>query len=52
LIARFGLAIANYIVAALNLRAAFSSREARDWWAAIAWLGSGTFWAVTALGMI
>lgn len=42
--ARLALAAANYAVAALNASAATTSGEARDWMAALAWFGSGTFW--------
>lgn len=48
--ARWGLAAANFAVAALNAVAASESREARDVLAALAWAGSGTFWAWTAMG--
>lgn len=48
--ARWCLAAANMAVAALNAIAACESREARDVLAAVAWAGSGTFWAWAALG--
>ncbi len=38
------LAALNLVVAALNLNAFRESHEARDWVAAIAWLGSGSYW--------
>ena len=47
--ARYGLAIANYAVAALNAAAALASGDARDVLATVAWAGSGTFWLWQAL---
>lgn len=41
---RVFLATANAIVAALNLLAYSKSKEARDLFATIAWMGSTTFW--------
>ena len=41
---RATLAVANYAVCALNLLAWRESRETRDFLAALAWWGSGTFW--------
>ena len=38
------LASLNYIIVALNAKAFEHSREQRDFWAMIAWCGSGTFW--------
>lgn len=43
------LAIANYVVCALNLKAWTVSGEARDFWAMVAWFGSGSFWAWQAI---
>ena len=43
------LAIANYIVCALNLMSWTKSHDARDFWAFVAWFGSGTFWTVQAI---
>ena len=48
--ARWALALANLAVSALNVAAAMESRDARDVLAALAWAGSGTFWAWTAMG--
>lgn len=42
--ARVALAAANLAVSALDAIAATESGEARDWLAALAWLGSGAFW--------
>lgn len=47
--ARLALAIANYAVFALDVIAFAASLEARDAVAALAWLGSGTFWAWQAV---
>ena len=47
--ARYALAVANYIVAALNASCAVVTLEARDVVAAVAWVGSGTFWLWSAL---
>ena len=47
--ARAALAVANYAVCALNLLAWTKSRESRDFLAALAWWGSGTFWAWQAI---
>ena len=47
--ARATLAVLNYVVCALNLISWRKSREARDFWAAVAWWGSGTFWATQAI---
>ena len=47
--ARATLAIANYVVCALNVIAWSRSRDSRDFWAAVAWWGSGTFWAWQAM---
>lgn len=47
--ARIALAFANYVVAALNIAAAVTSLALRDWVAAIAWIGSGSFWLWSAV---
>lgn len=47
--ARCVLAAANFAVAALNAIAATKSKEARDVLAAVAWVGSGSFWLWQAL---
>ena len=47
--ARALIAIANYVVAALNIAAWYKSRRSADFWASVAWLASGTFWAWQAV---
>lgn len=47
-VARLSLACANVAVAALNARAYWETRDARDLWSAIAWAGSTTFWLWSA----
>ena len=49
---RASLAMANYVVCALNVIAWTRSREQRDFWAAVAWFGSGTFWAWQAIATV
>ena len=44
------LAAANYAVATLNVLSGAESRELRDWLAALAWVGSGTYWFWQAMG--
>lgn len=48
-VTRAVLAMANYTVCALNLRAWLATHEARDFWAMAAWFGSGSFWAWQAI---
>ena len=43
------LAIANYVVCALNMKSWKESGKAVDFWAMVAWFGSGTFWAWQAI---
>lgn len=49
MVARALIAIANYIVATLNIITWRESGKPVDFWASLAWLASGTFWAWQAI---
>ena len=49
MVARAMIAIANYVVASLNILTWRKSRESVDFWASVAWLASGTLWVWQAI---
>ena len=49
MVARSMIAVANYIVAALNIVTWRESGKPVDFWASLAWLASGTLWVWQAI---
>jgi len=47
--ARAGIALVNYLVALVNIITWCRSRKSADFWASLAWLASGSFWAWQAI---